>query len=537
MEKIYIFGHKKPDTDSVTSAIALSYLKNQLGYNTEPRILGDINKETKFVLDYFNTKVPKYLYDVKLQMKDLNYHKGYFVNENASIIDTYNYMVEKNITGVPIVKENNKFSNLVTMKTIFKDLISGDFTKINTSLQNIIDILKAEVLVQCDEQITGSILAATYRSTTFLENLKLDNDTILIVGDRHSVIEYAVNSCIKLLIIVGNNEIKDEHLEIAKKNNVNVIRTPYDSFHTSKLMNLSNYIKNVVLDNNIETFDENDYYDEFVVKSSKLGHNNYPITDKNGICHGLVRVTEITEKRRKKVILVDHNEASQSVLGLDEAEILEIVDHHKIGDLTTKQPINFRNMTVGSTCTIIYSLFRENHIQIPLDIAGLMISGILSDTLALTSPTTTDQDKHVVNELEKIIGFNYVEYANKMFKAGTSLKGQTKEEIINSDIKLFPVNDKKFAVSQVFTLNVEEILNEKNDYIKLIEDIKVNKECELVLLCITDIIKNGTYILFTSGNEEQLSLAFNAPDIKQGYYIAGCVSRKKQIVPNIMEVI
>ena len=537
MEKTYIFGHKKPDTDSVTAAISLSYLKNQLGENTEPKILGDINKETKFVLDYFNIKTPKYLYDVKLQIKDLNYHKGYFLNENTSIIDTYNYMLEKNITGIPLVKENNIFSNLITVKMICKDLISGNFTKLNTSFENITKVLKAETLLNFDKEINGSIIAATYRSTTFLENLKLDNDTILIVGDRHSVIEYAVNSSIKLLVIVGNNEIKEEHLEIARKNKVNVIRTSYDSFHTSKLIGLSNYIKNVSSDSNIETFDENDYYDDFIIKSSKLGHNNYPIIDKNGVCHGLIRITEITEKRKKKVILVDHNEASQSVLGLDEAEILEIVDHHKIGDLTTKQPITFRNMTVGSTNTIIYSLYKENRIEIPINIAGIMISGILSDTLALTSPTTTDNDRKVVNELAKIIGFDYMEYANKMFKAGTSLKGQTKEEIINTDIKLFPVNDKKFAVSQVFTLNVEEILNEKEEYIKLIEEIKNNKECELVVLCITDIIKNGSYILFTRGNEDQLSLAFNTNNIEQGHYIDGCVSRKKQIVPFIMDII
>ena len=537
MQKVYIFGHKKPDTDSVTAAITLSYLKNKLGYNTEPRVLGPINKETKFVLDYFKVKIPSYLNDVKLQLKDINYHRNYFLNENKSISDVYNFLLEKNITGVPIVDDNNKFKGLVTIKTIFKELLATDQTLLNTSLKNIVDVLKANILNKCDEEINGNILAATYRSTTFLENLKLDNKTILIVGDRHSVIEYAVNSKIKLLIIVGDNEIKEEHLEIARKNNVNVIRTSYDSFHTAKLIGLSNYIKNLITKDSIETFDENDYYDEFLIKSSKLGHNNYPIIDKKGYCHGLIRVTEITEKRKKKCILVDHNEAEQSVMGLDEADILEIVDHHKIGDLTTNQPINFRNMTVGSTNTIIYSLFKENKIEIPKDIAGLMISGILSDTLALTSPTTTSLDRTVVASLANIIGFDFNEYATEMFKAGTSLEGKTKNEIVNEDIKTFQVDDKKIAISQVFTLNFEEILNEKDEYIKIIEDIKVNKECDLVLLCVTDIIKNGSYIFYTEDNKEQIGLAFNIEDIHQGYYLPEFVSRKKQIVPNIMDII
>lgn len=537
MQKVYIFGHKKPDTDSVTSAIALSYLKNKLGYNTEPRVLGPINQETKFVLNYFNIKEPSYLNDVKLQLKDLNYHRNYFLNENRSISDVYNFLLEKNITGIPIVDDNNKFKGLVTIKTIFKELLAKDQTLLNTSLENIVNVLNAKTLNKCDDEIYGNILAATYRSTTFLENLKLDNNTILIVGDRHSVIEYAVNSKIKLLIIVGDNEIKEEHLKIAKNNNVNVIRTPYDSFHTAKLIGLSNYIKNLINEDSIETFDENDYYDDFLIKSSKLGHNNYPIIDKKGICHGLIRITEITEKNRKKCILVDHNEAEQSAMGLDEADILEIVDHHKIGDLTTNQPINFRNMTVGSTNTIIYSLYKENKVEIPKDIAGLMISGILSDTLALTSPTTTSLDRTVVAALANIIEFDFNKYATEMFKAGTSLKGKTKNEIVNEDIKTFQVDDKKFAVSQVFTLNFEEILNEKENYINIIEDLKKNKECELILLCVTDIIKNGSYIFYTNDNKEQISLAFNIKDLHQGYYLPGCVSRKKQIVPSIMDII
>lgn len=537
MEKVYIFGHKKPDTDAVTSAIALAHLKRVLGYDAEARILGTINKETEFVLKYFNVKEPAYLNDVKLQIKDLNYHKDCYLSEFTSIANVYSFMVNKNITGVPIVDNNKKFIGLVTVKTIFRDMFQADQTLLNTSFNNLTEVLKAEVLNKVDDEIKGHILAATYRSTTFLENEELYDDSILIVGDRHSLLEYAVNKGIKLIILVGNCEIKDVHLEIAKRNNVNVIRTKLDSFHTAKLIGLANYISNLISKDPIETFDENDYYDDFVIRSSKLGHNNYPVIDKNGNCHGLIRITDIIKKNKKKCILVDHNEEEQSVLGLDEADILEIVDHHKIGDLTTNQPINFRNMTVGSTNTIVYSLYEENKADIPYEIAGLMMSGILSDTLALTSPTTTDYDKVAVRNLSKMLGIDYKEYAVDMFKAGTSLNGKSMDDIVNTDIKIFPVNGKKIAISQVFTMNYEEILNVKEDYIQIIEDMKNYKEYDLVLLCITDIMQNGSYILYSKDDEEDIAMALNIKNIEEGYFLPGVVSRKKQIVPNIMSII
>ncbi len=537
MELTYIFGHKNPDTDSVTAAITLSYLKNKLGFNTVPMVLGTINKETEFVLNYFNIKKPKYLNDVKLQIKDLNYHRNYYALKHTSIKKTYEYMLEKNITGLPIVDSNKKFEGLVTIKNICKELINGDFRHLKTSLNNILEILNGEVIYQVDEEIEGNIITATYRSTTFLEDLELKHDTILIVGDRHSLIEYAVNSGIKLLILIGNREIKEEHLEIAKKNRVNIIKTPYDSFNTSKLINLSNYIDSLIEKERIITFSEYDYYEDFIIKSNKLGHNNYPVVDKNNICHGLIRITDLNEKHKKKVILVDHNEASQSALGLDEAEIIETVDHHNLGNLTTTHPINFRIMTVGSTNTIIYSMYLENKIEIPYNIAGLMLSGILSDTLALTSPTTTETDKTAIEELTKILNIDYHDYAISMFKAGTSLIGKTKEQIVNEDIKIYPIDDRNLAISQVFTLNVDEILKEQDKYIAIIEELKNIKNCDIIILCVTDIIKNGSYFFYTENTKSILENAFNIDNFYQGYYVDGCVSRKKQIVSAIMEVL
>lgn len=535
MEEVFVFGHKKPDTDSVCSALSLAYLKSRQGINATARILGDVNKETKFVLDYFNVKEPTLLDDVKLQIKDLNYHKGLFLNEKCSIKKLYDYMVSESITGVPIVDDNNKFISLITLKGVIKSLISNDIHHLETSYKNIVDTLNGEEIIKFDDEISGNLRVASYRSTTFLENINLDNRDILIVGDRHSIIEYAINSGVKLIIVVGNGEIKEEHLESAKKMHVNVIRTNLETFDTVKLINLSNYVRTLIEDGRITTFNENDYYDDFLIKSGKLKHNNYPVIGENNECLGLLRITDINEKNKKKVILVDHNEVEQSVDGLEEAEIIEIVDHHKIGDIKTSSPINFRNMSVGSTNTILYNMYKEQKEEIPYEIMGLMISGILSDTLCLTSPTTTDYDRAIVKDLAKKLNLDYEQYSREMFKAGTSLKGKTKEEVITEDMKAFPFEDKKFAVSQVFTLNFDDIYNDKEEYIKLIEKMKDDKEYSMIVVAVTDILKNGSYFFYSSGAKEILEDAYSISDFKQGTYVDGVVSRKKQIVPSLLE--
>lgn len=534
MGKVYVFGHQNPDTDSVTSAISLSYLKNKLGMDAEPRVLGHINKETKYALDYFNVKEPKYLNDVKLQLKDVDYLKGIYIDKESSINSVYEYLNEKAITGVPIVESGNKYVGIVTVKDIAKELIKGDVEVLNANYNNILNVLEGEEILKFDDEIKGNILVASYRITTFLNDIKLDKDNILIVGDRHSIIENAVNSKVKLLVITGNGEIKEGHLKIAKQNKVNIIRTKNDSFHTSKLIGLSNSINTIVKGDNSKVFKENDYYDDFIDASKKLRHNNYPILNNKNECLGLIRITDIVKKNNKEVILVDHQEKDQSVTGLDEANILEIVDHHKIGNINTNNPINFRNMTVGSTNTILYFMYDESNVAIPKDIAGLMLSGILSDTLCLQSPTTTDIDRRVVKSLASISGVDYENYASDMFKAGTSLEGLTKEEVIKSDFKSFPIADRKFAIGQVFTLDVDRIFEELDSYIEKLEEINTKEGYMFTIICITDILKNGSYVIYTKDAKKVLESIYNESDIKQGYYVDGLVSRKKQILPLVL---
>ena len=534
MEKIYIFGHQSPDTDAVTSAISLSHLKNKLGMDTEPRVLGHINKETKYVLDKFGIKEPKYLNDVKLQLKDLDYHKGLFVGENKSIDYVYKFLIEKGVTGTPVVTDGNKYKGIITIKDIAKKLISNDFDKIDSNYSNILETVSGEEVLKFDDEIKGNVLVASYDSDTFTSNVNLNSNSILIVGDRQDIIKKAIDDNVKLIVVTGPEKITEENLKLAENNKINIIKTSIDSFHTSKLICLSNKIGTLLVKDTSKIFRENDYYTDFIEATKKLKHNNYPILNNNDECLGLIRITEIINKNNKKVMLVDHQEKEQSVIGLDEANILEIVDHHKIGNINTTNPINFRNMTVGSTNTIVYFMYKENNVEIPKEIAGIMLSGLLSDTLCLQSPTTTEIDKKVAEDLSLIAGVDYEKYALDMFKAGTSLEGLTKEEVIKSDFKSFPIGDEKMAIGQVFTLDVDRIFDELDTYIEKLEEINNKEGYKFIIIAITDILKNGSYLIFTENAKSVLESIYKLDDIKQGYYVDGLVSRKKQILPAIL---
>ncbi len=537
MEKIYVFGHKKPDTDSISGTLALTYLKNKLGINAEARSLGDINNETKFVLDYFNVEEPKYINDVKLQIKNTNYVKDYYLNEKKSLYDGFNHMNKFNIGILPICNDENKFSGLVALKDIAKYQLSDNLNSLCTSYDNLLTTLDAKEILRFDEEFDINVLAASFKSTTFIESVEVDKNTGLIVGDRHSIIEYAIKNNVKIIILTNSSWIKDEHLELARKNKVNIIKTEYDTFTTSRKIWLANYLYTQKMDVETVCFSEDEDIDEVVDKSKKFRYSNYPVLDKKGNCLGLLRLSDINDANKKKVILVDHNEETQSVDGLDEAEIVEIIDHHKIGTLGTSMPINFRNMPVGSSNTIIYLMYKENNVEIPKEIAGLMLSGIISDTLLFRSPTTTELDKEVADTLATIAQVNLDEYGMNMLKAGSSLKGKTKEDVLFTDFKNFTIDGKKIGIGQITTFDISEIENVKDEYINLINKTATNNEYYIVALFVTDVINNGSYIYYNDNSKEIFELAFDIENLFEGYYIDNCVSRKKQIIPKIIDVL
>ena len=536
MEKVYIFGHKKPDTDSVAGAISFAYLKRKLGINAEARILSEVNKETIYALNRFGFEVPKYLNDVKVELKDIKYNKNYYANQNDSIFNVYNTFNEHGITGIPLVDDHKKFVGYVSLKELANELIKGDTNEINAKFMDIVDVLNASSYYKFDDFISGNVLAVALPFAQFSDFINIYEDTILICG-RDSIIEDAVKHKARLIIVVANKELTKEEIDLIRYNKVNVIVTPYDTFKTSRLITLANPIKTIKRSSSAVCFGPNDYLTDFVEISNKLKHTNYPIVNSKGYCDGMLRLIDTNLITRKKVILVDHNEPSQSADGLNEADILEIVDHHNIGKISTLLPINFRNMSVGSVNTIIYTLYKENNIEIPSDIAGLMLSGIISDTLLLASPTTTELDKQVAKDLANIAELDLYKYGKELLKSGVSNDGLTINEIVYKDFKSYVTGEVKFGIGQVFTTDFKEYSDRLNEYVDELNHIADNNDDKVVCLFVTDILENNSYLLFNDGAKEYLNDAYELSDIKEGEKLMGVISRKKQMVPPIMGVL
>ena len=535
MQTVYVFGHKIPDTDSVCASIALSYLKNQQGLKCEPRVLGPINNETSFVLDYFKIKEPAFLNDVKVQIRNMHYLKNVMIEEHASIYRTYTKLSEQGVTGFPLVNDKKVLTGYVNVKEISGYLIEGDITKLDTSYDNILDTLGGKEIVRIDDEIKGNILAAAYKSETFLKRVNLTKDNVLIVGDRYKIQEYAIESCVKLVVLVNDVKLPKELLEKARKNRVNVISTPLGTFKCANMIKLCNYVKLININTTPVCFNTYDSRDDFVEISSKLGHTNYPIINKKNECLGMIRVVDINDFEKKQVILVDHNQKSQTVDDIEEATILEIIDHHNLGTIGTSLPINFRSMPVGCTCTIIYELFQEAKVEIPKDIAGLMLSAIISDTLMFKSPTTTNLDIEVGNKLAKIAGLDVKEYGMKMFKAASSIEGMDVEDVIRADIKTFKFEKSSLAISVITTMDYDVIKAKQDEFIEQLNTMCSIGNYKYALLFVTDIMKNGSYLFYSEGSKELVENAYGITP-EEGIYMDGVVSRKKQMLPPLLDV-
>ena len=439
MESVFIFGHKNPDTDSVCASISLSYLKNKQGYRTIPKVLGHINSESKFVLNYFNVKEPEYLNNVKVQLRNIEYNKNVYIEENASVIEAMNFMQEKGATALPIINSKRELIGFVTLKEIATLFIKGEKEQLNTSYQNILSALNGTELLRFDEEISGEVLIGGYQSQTFFDEIELKQNNILIIGDRYKVLNYAIDSKVKLIIITGNHDLSEDLLNKAKENKVNIIKTEWNTFQTGNAITYSNYVKTIILNKTPTIVTNSDYRTEFIELANKIGHTNYPVINKQKECVGLIKITDVDKYEKQKVILVDHNSLEQSVTGIEEAEIEEIIDHHNLGAIGTSIPINFRSMPVGCTCTIIFKMYQEANIEIPKEIAGIMLSAILSDTLIFKSPTATEEDKIAAEELAKIAGVEIESYGRQMLTEASSIKGMTIEEVFYQDFKSYKV--------------------------------------------------------------------------------------------------
>jgi len=536
VDEVLVFGHKNPDTDSVCGAIAVAHLKQELGINAKPYILSEINKETEFVLKKFNVEKPPFLNDVKVKIKDVLYHRDYYMNENASIYKTYNFMNNSGITGIPLVNNDKKFIGYVSLKEIASEMIVNFTNRIKCNFSNIVDTLQSNKYLKFDDVIEGNIVSVTYETNTFKEKIDLNDESILIIGDRRDIIDYAIERHVKLIVLVGDIPLSEEYERKLNASKINVVCTSFSSFKVARLITLANEIKSIKRQENAICLDRMDYLTDFIDISNETKHTNYPIVSKNGNCHGMLRLIDTNEFNKYKVILVDHNEKKQSVLGLDEAEILEIIDHHNMSGINTSMPINFRNMSVGSVCTIIYFLYKENNILIPKDIAALLMSGIISDTLLLKSPTTTNYDKEVLHKLSLLSGINIDRYGMELLKSGINNDGLSFKDIIYKDFKNYNSNGKKIGIGQVMTTDFSEYEKDINEYVRVLDEIS-NNDYDVMALFVTNILTNNSYVIYNSNSANIIKNAYDLNEIYQGYMLENVLSRKKQILPNLINAV
>lgn len=530
MKKTYIFGHKKPDTDSVSAAIALSYLNNKLGIFSEARILDSPNFETKYALEYFNVPCPRYLNDVKPEIKDTDYTKNCYIDTNTSILSAYNVLKEIHATAIPVVDKEINFLGIIRLKDIIKYYFFNQNNTLRTSYQNIILALNAKEILKFDKEIY-----TTYYTENELHN-NIEENCILIVSNLKNIDEI-LNKKPKMIILANAIELSNEYLQVANDKKINVIVTTDNINSIIKKIDLSNYVIEMTIDDEAICFKENDKIEQINFKTKNYNHTDYPIINKERKCLGLLQLTDLNKIYRKKVYLVDHNEISQTIDGIEDAELVGVIDHHKINPMQSLNPISFINKPYGSTNSIIYELFVENEIEIPKSIAGMMLSGILSDTLIFKSPTTTPKDIKYAQILANIANVDIEKYGMDMIISGSELNNKSIDEILFGDFKDFTVEENRIGVSQIITMNIDKILNDKDEYIKLMNNLVEKNNYELMLFCATDLIKEGSYIFFNDKAKEILELSLGISNINQGIFLPGVVSRKKQIIPKIIRYI
>jgi len=541
-EKVYILGHKNPDSDSICAALAYAEYKNASGkINAIPARLGELNRETKFILDYFGVEPPMLLETVRLSVNDLNIDRVAPVSPDIYLGMALDLMKKNNLNSLPVANDKEQLIGIVSISDIISSYIdvwdSNVLGKAGTSLENIIDTLSADIVVMPANTRTfdGKILVLAMEPKTAQRYIE-END-IIICGDRADVQDIALNSNISLMIVTGDSKVDEKIVDKAREKGVIIISTPHDTFTTSRLISKSVPIKNVMTSENIIKFSLDDLVDNVREHMSQTRYRSYPVVDSNSSNRvvGLISRYHLISSMKKKVILVDHNERSQSVDGIEECEILEIIDHHRIADVFTGNPIYFRNEPVGSTSTIVASIMFENGRRPSKKIAGILAAAIISDTLLLRSPTSTNTDKIMLDRLAKIANLDVEEFAHEMFKAGTSLKGRTPKELLEQDFKTFHIDDEKMGIAQVFTTDPESIQDMKDELIALMEDRADKEKYSIFMLMLTDIIKEASEIVVVGTHKELAAQAFGQKLVNNSFYASGVLSRKKQVVPPVME--
>ena len=548
LKKTLVLGHRNPDTDSICSAICYAGFKHQLtGENYEPCRAGNVNPETQYVLDYFNLKAPRLVENVKTQVKDIEIRKTKGVSRGISLKNAWGLMQENNVVTLPCVTEEGLLEGVITIGDITKSYMnlydSSIISKACTKYANILDTLEGSMVVGDSETYfdQGKVLIAA-ANPDLMENY-IEKHDLVILGNRYESQLCAIEMEAGCIIVCEGAGVSLTIRKLAQERGCAVITTPYDTYTTARLINQSMPISYFMTKENIIEFSEEDYLDDIREIMASKRHRDFPVLDSDGKYIGMISRRNLLGAKGKSIILVDHNEKSQAVEGMESADIREIIDHHRLGTVETMSPVFFRNQPLGCTATIIYQMYQENHMEIDKTTAGLLCSAIISDTLLFRSPTCTAVDKAAGLALAQIAGLDIEKYAIDMFSAGSNLKGKSDGDIFYQDFKRFTVGNSVFGIGQITSLNAVELKDLRSRMSVYTEKEREQHEIDMMFFMLTNILTESTDLICTGQGAEQLiTTAFHVRDedvenvsAQTGIVkLPGVVSRKKQLAPQIM---
>lgn len=541
---VLVVGHKNPDTDSICSAIAYAYLKNQNPgeYNYIPARAGQISAETQFVLERFGMKPPAFLENIGTRVKDMEIRRVEGVRSNISLKNAWTLMNTQNVFTLPITNEKNELKGLITTNDIAKSYMeeydSAIVSVAKTPYRNILETLDAEMVVGDPDGYfdQGKVVIAA-ANPDVMENYIEEHDMV-VLGNRYESQLCAIEMQAGCIVVCLGAPVSRTIQRLAAEHNCAIIVTPLDTYAVARLINQSMPVDFFMRKDNLMTFRLTDYTDSIRETMSKKRYRDFPILDKKGRYVGMISRRNLLGVRKRCLILVDHNEVSQAVDNVLDAEIMEIIDHHRLGSLETMAPVYFRNQPVGCTGTIIYQMFLEQCVEIPPDIAGLMCSAILSDTLVFRSPTCTPMDMQAARALAAIAGIECESHAQQMFGAGSDLSSKTPEEICYQDFKQFEFGDYNIGIGQITAMGAEELTNTKKRLLPYLEKAYKSKGMDMIFFMLTDIIQESTELLcFGKAADDLVEEAFHSTVRDNSALLPGVVSRKKQLVPSFMMAI
>lgn len=546
--KTMVIGHRNPDTDSICSAICYANLKQAVtGEEYVPARAGHVNGETQFVLDYFGAEEPVLVEDVRTQVRDIEIRKTKGVADNISLKRAWNIMQENNVVTIPSVREDGTLEGLITVGDITKTYMniydSSILSKANTQYSNIIETLEADLIIGSAEAYfdQGKVLIAA--ANPDLMEFYIEPHDLVILGNRYESQLCAIEMGADCIIVCEGAGVSMTIKKIAQERGCTIIATTYDTYTAARLINQSMPISYFMTREHLITFNSDDYIDEIREVMASKRHRDFPILDKDGRYLGMISRRNLLGARGKQVILVDHNEKNQAVAGIENAEILEIIDHHRLGTIQTMSPVFFRNQPLGCTATIIYQMYQEAGVKVEPKIAGLLCSAIVSDTLLFRSPTCTAVDEMAARALADIAGIDIEKYAMEMFSAGSNLKDKSDEEIFYQDFKRFTSGKVTIGVGQITSLNGDELDRLKGRMEAFMEKALENNGLDMIFFMLTNILTETTDLVCEGQGALQLAGKAFHKDIelleeeglkKPVLCLPGVVSRKKQLIPELM---